>query len=405
MAVLPLAVAQAGFFGRFEAGMQVDNRVNDPAAELEGLADITYEDTDEGLYSGLGLVLRQRDGQGDQQIRQLFLEKRLPAEGFSLNLGRVQRSDSLGFYTLDGGAFRIRRKQASLELYAGEPKRIEDYAFEGARELYGVRMSVNSRLDWGLPIEQLQARLGWQSYRDNRDDSVTRIDWGLSTQSAGDDTPPQPLELLFQGSYLPDTERVENLQARAVTGINEQTQMTWSYHTYRPDESQPDFKGLFYSSYARGRQHAVQIEFSYQADNGFDWLARVREVVHQHGENGSGGTLAVDWAELSGPRWQAELDLLQLGDERAATLYLQRRTTLTPHSRLEVSGVLQRQSRLSGDHNNALGLEARWERRLRSDLSLALYAMQIWNDQLQDDYRTGLRLSYRFDDRQRELLP
>ena len=385
--------------------MQFDNRVNDPSAETEGLADIAYDNAAEGIYSGLSLALRQRDEQGDQQIRQLFLEKRLFAEGVSLNLGRVQRSDSLGFYTLDGGAFKLRHKQASLELYAGEPKRVEGYAFEGARELYGARMIVNSRLDWGLPIEQVQARIGWQSYRDSRDDSVTRINWGISTQGVGEETTSQRLGLLFQGSYLPDSQQVENLQARAVTDISERSQMTWSYLTYRPDETQPDFKGLFYSSYARGRQHAVQIEANYQAENGSNWLARVREVVHQHGENGTGGALAVDWAELSGPRWYAELDLLQLGDEWVGTLYLQRHAALTPHSRLEMSGVLQHQSRLSGDHNHALGLEARWEKQLRSDLALALYAMHIWNDQLQDEYRAGLRLNYRFDDRQRELLP
>ena len=396
--MLPLTAVQAGLYGRVDVGMQLDNRVNDPSAELTTLADIVFDDVKEGFRSGITLALRQRDERDEQQLQQLFFEKRV--EAVSISLGRLERSDGLGFYTLDGGAFKIRRNDALIELYAGRPGRIEGYSSVSAQWLSGARMLFSHRVNWPL-IERIQTRLGLQDYQDNQGDSVTRISFGLTTDGKTGEPLHDRLQLLLQGNYLPSDGHFERLHARAITVLSEEADMSWSYQSFQPDESQPTLQGRFYASYARARQRVVQVEYNYRNPSGIDWLARGRHIHHEQGRSGQGVTFGAGWSQADGVHWQSEADWLVLADDRIGTLYLERRTVLSAECRLVLSGVLQQQVQQQGDDNQTVGFEVQLEQKLASELRLSFSAMQLLNSHKDDEYRLALRLSYRFDDRQR----
>lgn len=398
LSLLPLVTAQAGLYGRLDAGLQLDNRRDDPALEQTVLADVHFNDAKQAVRLGVTLLMRQRETEREEQLQQLFFEKHKGA--VSLRLGRIERSDGLGLYALDGGSFKLRRKTSQLELYAGRPGRSEAVDGISAKWLYGANLQLNHRLNWPQ-LEKLRSRIGLLEYQDDHGSSVSRISFALNSEGETGAPLHDPLQLTVQGNYLPESGRFEQFQARAITHFSETSEMSWSYQSLQPDESQPTLSGRFYNSYAREHQRLIALQYNQRIEQRFDWFARGRHVSHDHGSSGYGMTFGTSWAQSDGAYWQAEVDGLALAGDRVESIILQRRAKFIGQSQLKLSALLQRAVQQRGNDNLTVGAEARFDQRLSSELRLSLSAMQLINSNKDDEYRLALRLSYRFDDRRR----
>ena len=181
--------AEAGLFGRVDSVGVADNRTGHHSVYIEEQADITYVDEEAGWRLGAALALRlenQNEWGSQGEIYHLYGERRLDGELFSsVKVGRMQRSDALGFYTLDGVQLRGKTKQLGAQgftLYAGRPGRIDDFQMVEADLLLGGEIQwdnrpLNYRLQ-NIEIEAVGGRVELQHLRKGA--SENRINWSVN---------------------------------------------------------------------------------------------------------------------------------------------------------------------------------------------------------------------------------
>ena len=401
LALLP-SLAFGGLYGKAELLMQTDNRVHGGEGMMEGRGDLAWDDG-HGMSGGLSLALRRRDGSGESHLYQLFVARRIEldpqGQHLQLAVGRLQRADALGLYTLDGATAAWQGKTMTFQAYAGRPRRMEDYRGVSAQALYGIDAHYR------LPANAVpgRARLGWQRLMDG--EHADRLNFGWQSAAVG-----RLPATLLQGFWLPGGSRLQDLQARIEGDLDKRTFARLEFESYRPDQRRLDFRERFYLHYALGEQRSLRAELQRRFAGAMRGLLRLSRVWRDdpRGEmrdRGHGLAAELDGRLPRGPFWRARLDHLQLEMDRRSALYLQGDGALDATRRLSLRAVLQWQDSALGGQNRALGLEAQAEQMLRGNLYASAFLSLIHNTRLADEYRAGLRLSWRLDDRLREVLP
>ncbi len=397
-------MATAGLSGRLDALMQTDKRAFAHQGQIEGRGDLLFIDDERRLRSGLSLALRQREGVNETRLYRLFMEKHFPRTFFSeqrldIRLGRLQRADGLGFYTLDGARLHMRGQGLSVDAYAGRPGRIEGFRSFSARMLYGADVHYPLPLRAGMGT----LRLGWQRLIDDR--SVDRINAGWRTSAAK-----ASVAALLLGTYLPVQRRLENMQAYVEGEVSKKSFARLRFDTYRPSHARLSFRQRFYAHYARNGQMTLSGEWHQRLRQNVRGQLRLRRVWREstlggYADNGLGISLDASGRRPRGQTWAAQFDHLRLHDDQNTGLYFQYGTALTAKRRSVVSGVVQFQARRLIGHNRVLGLEAQVEQVIRADLYASCFVSFIHHSSLHNEYRAGVQISYFFDDRSRSLLP
>ncbi len=399
------SMAMAGLSGRADALMQVDKRAFAHQGQIEGRGNLLFADDEQGLRSGLSLALRQREGGNEAHLYQLFVEKHFPQktpffeQRFDIGLGRLQRADGLGFYTLDGARLHMQGQGLSVNAYAGRPGRIEGFHSFSARMLYGadVHYSLPARAGVGT------LRLGWQRLVDERSMDRINAGWRASAGKAS-------VAALLQGTYLPAQRRLENMQAYIEGEVSKKSFARLRFDTYRPSHARLSFRQRFYAHYARNGQITLSGEWHQRLRQNVRGQLRLRRVWREstlggYADNGQGISLDASGRRPRGQTWAAQFDHLRLHDDQNTGLYFQYGTALTAKRRSVVSGVVQFQERRLIGHNRVLGLEAQVEQVIRADLYASCFVSFIHHSSLHNEYRAGVQISYFFDDRSRSLLP
>lgn len=396
----------AGLSGRLDALMQADKRAFADQGQVEGRGDLLFVDDEHGLRSGLSLALRRRDGENEARLYQLFVEKRflepfVPEQQLHVSLGRLQRADGLGFYTLDGVRLRLQGRQLMINAYAGRPGRIEDYRSFNAQALYGAAVHYPLPARAGMGPGTL--RLGWQRLVDDR--FVDRINAGWRT-SAGKAS----VASLLQGTYLPAERRLENVQAYVEGKVSKKSFARMRFETYTPSHDRLSFRQRFYAHYALNGQMTLRGEWHHRLRHDLSGQLRLRHVWREsspgdYTNNGYGISLDANGRRPRGQTWAAQLDHLRLHDDQNTGLYFQLGAALSAKRRSIVSGVVQFQERRLIGSNRVLGLEAQVEQAIRAGVYASCFVSFIHNSSLQNEYRAGVRLSYLFDDRGLRGLP
>ncbi len=399
-------MAMAGLSGRVDALMQADNRAFADQGQIEGRGDLLFTDDTQGLRSGLSLALRRRDGVNEARLYQLFVEKRLPQTPLSgkqldVSLGRLQRADGLGFYTLDGAQLRLQGQRLTINAYAGRPGRIEGFRRLDAQALYGADGHYPLPAQAGMGPGML--RLGWQRLVDER--SVDRINAGWRA-SAGKAS----VASLLQGTYLPTERRLENVQAYVEGNVSKKSFMRLRFETYTASHFRLSFRQRFYAHYALNGQMTLSGKWHHRPRHDLSGQLRLRRVWRQttqggYANKGVGISLDVRGRRPRGQTWGAQFDHLRLHDDQNIGLYFQFGTALSAQRRSVVSGVVQFQERRLIGSNRVLRLEAQVEQAIRADLYASCFVSFIHNSNLQNEYRAGVRLSYLFDDRGLRFAP
>ncbi len=399
-------MATAGISARLDALMQTDNRAFADQGQFEARGDMSYADAARKIRTGLSLALRRRDGVSEARLYQLYVEKGLspgllPEHRLVVGLGRFQRADGLGFYTLDGAQLRLRGPRLGAGIYAGRAGRIAGFRGLDAQTLYGADVRYALPAQPGLGPGTL--RLGWQRLVDVR--SVDRITAGWRT-SPGE----AALTTLLQGSYLPAQRRLENVQAVVAGNLSEQFLARLRFETYTPSQARLTFRQRFYAHYARKGQMTLSGEWHQRLRQGVSGQLCLRRVWREapeggYTDNGHGLSLEAGGRRPRGRTWSAQFDHLRLRDDQNTGLYFQLGAALSARRRGAVSGVAQFQQRRLIGANRVLGLEAQVEQAVRAGLYASAFVSFIHNSNLHDEYRAGVRLSYYLDDRGLAVLP
>jgi hypothetical protein len=396
---------QAGLSGRFDTFVTLDNREFKPRSRIEEQLDLNYEHPSSGLRGGLSLGLSQDEDADDAQFYQLYVEKEFNARGDTLQLGRFENADALGFYTLDGARLRLVSDATSLVLYSGTPRRIEDLQALDGDALHGVDLYIYKQEQQGLVLD---GRIGWQVLKQDTK-TADRLNLGLrgkwrevlDDSRNQDGTSLNPFTFSLTGTYLADEKYWESFQVNVQSDLDNNARVRFDCETYEPGTEVLTFRDRFYSLYGRERQTQLKAGYQFIEHHKHSWSLNGRYVIKEAGDNGYGGTFGWQHYNYRGLRIEAQLDHIALSEDRATSLYVETKKALTTKMRGMLGAVLQDQQKQLTDGNRAVGLEAQLERVVRtstlpSDLLFSTQLSHIWNSHLADEYSISVRLSYSF---------
>ena len=400
MLMLLMAETQAGISGKIETLFERDNLYFESESRSEQWLDVRYENPSTQLSMGLSMSFLQTQDDNDEELALLNIKKHLDDKGSFVDLGRLQRADSFGFYILDGIHLKYHGNYGSLSFYGGVPGRIESFRSIEGGALYGFDMQSES-LPWNEYA--IDGRIGWQYLDDDISEKRLNIGGRLVRQEG------QAQAVSFATTYRLTGSSWESIQIDAYQNFSDVVRWRVDYETYEPNSDKLTFKDRFYSLYAKGRQSQLKTGIAYYQDRQRTWVLQGRRVSRDFGESGLGVSAGLDYRSLRGWVLNTQLDQLTLSQERLHSFYIEGHQSLTSILRATLSGVVQRQQKKLVGDNRSIGVDAKLERRVRfsafpSPLWCSLEASYIDHSRLSSEYRIALRLSYHFDDRTREAL-
>ena len=402
--MLIIGTAHAQISGRFETLVEQNNRELQGKNSSEEWLDLIYDNPSSGLRSGLSLAFSQREDEQDKALTQFYAEKTLNSKRSLIKLGRQQRSDALGFYTLDGLLLKQTFNSTALTVYGGVPSRLEGFRAIEGDALYGFNIQTSKIL---LTRYSFNGRLGGQHLKKTKTENRINIGGrGIHQQTP---TALSPSAFSFSGSYLVDDNRWESIQFNAYRDFENKTRLRLDYETYQPNKDELTFKDRFYSLYARGRQSQFKVGYQINQGRQYTWEINGRQVTREFGSNGYGAVATMNYRSNQGWRSITQLDHLTLANERLNSLYFENEKSFSSMMRGTFSSVLQHQQKqLTGD-NISIGIEARLSRRVKlkslpSAFWFSAEATYLHNSRLTNEYRIAMRLLHHFDDRTRKSL-
>ena len=402
------AVARAYVSGRLDTQLETDQTAYYSRSYIEEQAEVNWSSDKSNLRAGLQLDLRCKDSdyidnRSDQQINQLFITDRM--DDVNYTLGRFNRSDLLGFYTLDGAVVGYDEENWGASFHAGKPLQLEDYNVIDAGRIYGVDLNRQFNPAADSIWQKAGTSIGWQKL--DKETEQNYLHWGFSADAKVDTdytikgVSEKQANIFFNGNYLLENKSAESINA-GVQLFSEATGLArLSYTRWNPERAQLSFKEQFYSVYARGRQTVLQAELFHDIRRGQQAFVRGRKVWREYGNDGYGASAGFE--KQSGfdrkLNWQAQWDSLVLKQDVIHSLYLGFDKSINATLRAYFSTALQYRKKISLENSRIVALQVVAEKMLKSNLFFDFNARYIYDDKLQDEYRMGFRLSYRFDNR------
>ena len=404
------SVVQSLISGKLDTLLETDQTDYYSRSRIEEQVDINWSNNENDMNAGLQFDLRREEleqqsqinRQTDPQINQLFFSHR--AADINYTLGRFNRADLLGFYTLDGVVVKYSRQNWGTSFHAGEPLQIEDYNVIDAGRVYGLDINHRASTINNSIIQNINSYLGWQQLQDNTKQNY--FHWSFSgkgglAHSKLNKNKTNQIEMFFNGSYLVESRSAESINAGIQGNSKEIGLARIAYTSWNPKQANLSFKERFYSVYANGKQSFLQADLFYDHKWDQQFYVRGRKVWREYGDDGYGATAGYEHRAISNktPGWQTQWDSLVLKEDVIHSLYLGLNNDLSATLRGQLNTALQYVKNESFEDNRVLALEAVAQQMLRSNLFIDFNARYIYNDNLENEYRIGFRLSYRFDDR------
>lgn len=391
--------------GTLKARVQADNRytryVNRPQVFGEIWGSFAAFDN-EGLSASLDFVTRQSGEYGmEGDIYQLYLEKEIKDWNTTFKGGRFQRSDSLGFYSLDGASvlYQMPEHGLSLNVYGGRPTRQEDVQSVSGDWLYGIELLSTQDLNWNnkvMPIDTWLFRFGFQQFHDEH--TSTRLTMANTIIGEFEQNYLHAYELAFMATLETNTGVFEEVYASLMLDVTESSRIRASYSLYEPKSPYPTFKEQFYSDYFQGRQDLLRLSFDQAVTDTFSYHVGGKRAARNEGQDiGYGAEVGVrslyfrDW-DLS-----ADFDMLEFGTSNTYNLYFSSECSLSIKSLLRLNLAFSLDNSPTYGENKAAGTELKYRYKLFSDVFLDVSGAYIVNSRLNDEYRIGLQATWYFD--------
>lgn len=395
--------------GTLKAKVQVDNRYTryENRAQVFGETWGSFEAFDnKGWTTSLDFIVRQSSLLGfEGDIYQLFLQKKIQEWNVTFKGGRFQRSDSLGFYSLDGAdiLYQLPEYGLSFNVYGGRPTRQEDVKSVTGDWLYGMELMSTQQIGWAntmMPIDTWLFRFGFQQFHDDR--TSTRLTMGNTITGQFQQSYLHSYELAFMATLETHTGVFEEVYASLMLDISEDSRFRASYSLYEPKSPYPTFKERFYSNYYNGRQDLLVLSFDQSITKTFSYHIDAKRAARNSGQDiGYGAQLGVRSFYFRDWELRADFDMLEFGLSSTYNLYFGSKYSLSAKSLLNFNLAFSLdQSPLrvvKKGENKSVGAELKYRYKLYSDVFLDMSGTYIANSRLDDEYRIGLQATWYFD--------
>lgn len=356
-------------------------------------ADIRYQEIDD---------LSQMDGELDQQINQIFLSQKI--QNFNYTLGRFDRSDLLGFYTLDGLIVKYANQSWDARFHAGTPRKLEDYNNIEVDRIVGLDVNYHQNTINNSVVQKVNSYFGWQQLQD--DETQNYIHFGITGDGSLENqittrNQLSQIKMFFNGSYLVENKSTESINAGVQYNDKDFGLSRVTYTSWKPEEAELSFEEQFYSVFANGKQSILQADIFHNHKWDQQYYLRGRKVWHETGGDGVGFTFGFEQQAVFDKKsgWIAQWDSLAINNDSIHSLYLSSNKNISASLRGHLDTALQYQKNDRVDDDSIVALQIGAEKMLQSDLFIDLNLRYIYNSNLHDEYRFGFRFSYLFDDR------
>jgi len=410
MSISYSSAAHGYISGKLDTFLETDQTSYYARSRIEEQADIHWHNNENDMNAGLQFDIRheeleqrsQTNKQTDPQVNQLFFSHE--TADINYTLGRFNRADPLGFYTLDGVTVKHVRQNWDAGFHVGKPLQIEDYNVIDAGRIYGADINHHANKIDNSIVQNVNSYFGWQQLQENTKQNY--IHWSISSDGELVRNKPgqnelNQIKIFFNGSYLAENKSAESINAGIQADSKAQGLARIAYTRWSPKQANLSFKERFYSVYANGKQSFLQADLFHNHKWNQQFYVRGRKVWREFGDNGYGATAGFDNSVASdkNPGWQTQWDSLVLKKDIIHSLYLGFNKNLSATLRGQLNTAIQYLKNESVEDNRVVALEAVAQQMLRSNLFIDFNARYIYNDNLNNEYRIGFRFSYRFDGR------
>ncbi len=398
VAVLPRAIFAFNISATMEAKFQVDNRftVNPRIlGELWGDARLISlkQDWQMKVSAAQRISSLANDSQG--KLYQAFVEKHLRFLDSHLRLGRFQRTDVSGLYTLDGAQLDYRLAGWYWQFYGGSPHRIDHVQSADGDYVFGLAGEYRQDLHWQwgwLAFSGFTFRTGFQQFKNSRLSRRLRGGANYTGKLAG-----RPFETGLNAVYRFDRRNFEDVFFNFRLDVTDSLRFRSNYEYYRPKPPFPSFRERFVSAYALGEQSLFRAELHHRPARTWHYFIGGQRATKADGKDGHGIRAGGDLALPGDIRVNILYDFLQLEKERAHSAYGGIAQTLNSRLEWHLNAALRREEKLLYGINWARGAEIGGRYMLDYSKVIILSFSYIANSRRRDDYVGALRFIYYFD--------
>lgn len=423
---------------RIETVMQADNKLVGDRLSLNQLGNLSYTSRDNThsifLDYQIDEVMLHQDQSNDainndsldnssRKIRQLFTRIYLAED--ELDLGRFYRFDGLGYYTLDGFNYWSNNETIKVNAYAGKASK-EEFGItpiDISDFLYGIDIYHTSPLrssadntpkynDFTLNYPaQINYRLGFQSYESEVETSFVNL--GIGYKNAINFAFLSHLQLDASGSYETRTKTKQDLSlnARIFTrnDINYKRKeskqgkttgyVNFSYDYYKPINTNPSFRDLFYSKFSFGEQAISEISYFDASFSKLNWFVGLRQANKSDDSKdlqGYGGRTSVEIKYKPSTRFNIEFDTLSIGQDKVESLWLSTELSASYKLLTKVEFALQNESKSLYEFNRRKGIRAAVQYMIQKEFSIAGSTEYLWNSARENNYLANVSFIYNF---------
>ncbi len=393
--------------GVLKSKTQIDNRNPDDSEFFSKVWGSLEVFDNKSWHGGLDFVSRLSDGKRDFEadIYQLYVQKEFKDYGSTIKGGRFQRADSLGYYAVDGVNYQYDnyddngKNGYSLQFYAGVPRRLEDVRSVSGNWLYGIEAQWNKNIAWkseNITLDDVYFRGGFQQFAD--DDVSTRL--SMSSTVAGS-FPKKYLhgyELSLMGTYETSTSTFEDFMVSAMLDLTEDIRIRTSYELYHPRNPYTTFREKFYSEYSFGRQDLLRVSVNNQLNDYFEYHFGFKRARRSEGDFiGYGGNAGFSYDYIRDLSLAAEVDFLELGEEKSENLYLSADYTVNADLKAGLNIALANNKRQLYGNNESVGIELNTQYRIYNSLFLKLSGSHIWYSEIENEYLGAVQVTWYLD--------
>ncbi|MDF1584228.1 MAG: hypothetical protein P1P78_13065 [Methyloprofundus sp.] len=397
--------------GVLKSKVQADNRYTRYVDNAQVFGEVwgSFEAFDnDGWRTAIDFVAREGSKYGFQgDIYQLYAEKKLKDWHSTVKVGRFQRSDSLGFYSLDGASWLYEMPEYGLSFnaYAGRPTRQEDVLSVADDWLYGAEMMSKQQINWRntiLPIDTWLLRFSFQQFHDEHTSTRLTLANTISGEFKHDFL--HAYELSFMSTLEAGTGVFEEVFTSVMLDITEDSRVRFNYSLYEPKSFYPTFKEKFYSEYYQGRQDLLSLSFNQQLTETFSYhVGSKRAARKSEHDIGYGFDVGVKSSYFRDLVVTADFDMLEFGKSSTYNIYFGHQYSIGAHSLLNLNLAYSWDTSALYGENRGAGTELKYRYKLYSDAFLDLSGSYIVNSRLNDEYLVGLQVTWYFDNFQAKV--
>ncbi len=391
--------------GTLRTKMQTDNRYTRYVGKARVFGEVwgSFEAFDNKSWrTSLDFVTREGSRYGLRgDIYQLYVEKQLKAWNTSVKAGRFQRSDSLGFYSLDGAdvLYQLLTQGLSLHVYAGKPTRQEDVRSVSGEWLYGLELMSHQQLNWKnkfLPVDTWLMRFSFQQF--HNDNLSTRLTLANTLTGQFQQHYLQAYELAFTATLEAETGVFDQVYTSVLVDVTEEIRVRVSYSLYEPKSPFPTFKEQFYSTYYQGRQDVLLISFDQALTKHFSYHIDAKRATRNAGTDiGYGMEVGVKNQSLDNWNLSADFNMVEFGKSSTYNVYFGSEYAVSIKNIVKLNLALSLDKSPLNGENKAIGTELKYRYKICSDVFLDVAGTYIVNSRLNDEYRVGFQATWYFD--------